>query len=88
MGVPITFLDRHNPDQFEIVGIAKTWFGVASKTYPKQVQVDGAQRKEVSKLNDQPAILVPTPPATGTYNEVDGKYYTTTYVRLLIRRKV
>ncbi len=87
MGVPITFLDRHNPDQFEIVGIAKTWFGMASKTYPKQIQVDGAQRKEVSKLNDQPAILVPKPPKKGTYYEVDGKYYITTYVRLLIRRK-
>ncbi len=86
MGVPITFLDRHNPDQFEIVGIAKTWFGMASKTYPKQTQVDKGTRKEVSKLNDQPAILVPSPPATGTYYEVDGKYYVATYVRLLIRR--
>ena len=24
MGVPITFLDKHNPDQFEILGIALT----------------------------------------------------------------
>lgn len=87
MGVPITFLDRHNPDQFEIVGIAKTWFGMASKTYPKQIQVDGGARKEVSKLNDAPAILLPSKPSKGTYYEVDGKYYYATYVRLLIRRK-
>lgn len=86
IGVPITFLDRHNPNQFEIVGIAKTWFGLASKTYPKQVQVDKGIRKDVSKLNDQPAILVPAPPATGTYYEVDGKFYVATYVRLLIKR--
>lgn len=87
MGVPITFLDRHNPDQFEIVGIAKTWFGMASKTYPKQIQVDGGARKEVSKLNDAPAILLPNKPSKGTYYEVGGKYYYATYVRLLIRRK-
>ena len=33
MGVPITFLDKYNPDQFEILGITKTWHGGASKTY-------------------------------------------------------
>lgn len=27
MGVPVTFLDKHCPEQFEIVGITKTWFG-------------------------------------------------------------
>ena len=29
MGVPITFLDKHNPDQFEILGIANSarWIG-------------------------------------------------------------
>lgn len=25
MGVPISFLDKYNPDQFEILGITKTW---------------------------------------------------------------
>jgi hypothetical protein len=51
MGVPITFLEKHNPDQFDIVGIAKTWFGAAVKTYPKQVQVDksGMADDDVSK---------------------------------------
>jgi hypothetical protein len=29
MGVPITFLSKHNPDQFEILGIANSarWIG-------------------------------------------------------------
>ena len=27
MGVPVTFLDKYNPEQFELVGITKTWFG-------------------------------------------------------------
>ena len=34
MGVPITFLDKHNPDQFEILGIANSarWIGFECKT--------------------------------------------------------
>lgn len=40
MGVPITFLDKHCPEQFELVGITKTWFGTAIKTYPQQIQTD------------------------------------------------
>jgi hypothetical protein len=59
MGVPITFLDKYNPDQFEIVGITKTWFGGACKTYPQQTQVgkDGGV-SVVTKLNDGPSIKV------------------------------
>ncbi len=64
MGVPIGFLTKHNPDQFDIVGITKTWNGLASKKYPTQVQVsaNGAE-SEVSKLNDGAALKITTPPA-------------------------
>ncbi|KAA3974049.1 DNA methyltransferase, partial [Bacteroides ovatus] len=34
MGVPISFLDKYCPEQFEILGITKTWYGSASKVYP------------------------------------------------------
>ena len=34
MGIPITFLDRLNPNQFEIVGISKSWWG-GDKAIPK-----------------------------------------------------
>ena len=35
MGVPISFLDKHNPEQFEIVG-ADTWFtGKLGRFYVK-----------------------------------------------------
>jgi hypothetical protein len=47
MGVPITFLDKYNPDQFEILGITKTWFGGASKIYPNQTQVSANGKKSV-----------------------------------------
>ena len=34
MGVPITFLDKHNPDQFEILGLSqKVGFGLKSHTF-------------------------------------------------------
>lgn len=87
MGVPITFLNKYNPNQFEIIGIAKTWFGAAIKTYPKQIQVDkNGNKKGVSKLNDAPAIKLDTPPIGKTYYIVDNNYYEATYVRILVRK--
>ncbi|MBL7644648.1 MAG: adenine-specific methyltransferase EcoRI family protein [Candidatus Hydrogenedentes bacterium] len=88
MGVPGGFLTKHNPDQFEIVGITKTWCGMASKKYPKQIQVDAdGTKSEVTKLNDGAALKWPTRPTGKTYYIVDGEYFTQTYPRLLIRRK-
>ena len=88
MGVPITFLDKYNPDQFEILGITKTWFGLASKTYGEQVQVDrNGKESRVTKLNDGAVLEVPKPPFGKTYYKVDGKLYIQTYPRILIRRR-
>jgi hypothetical protein len=88
MGVPISFLDKYNPDQFEIVGITKTWFGAATKIYPKQIQINSSgQRKVVTKLNDGPVLKVHEPPRGRTYYEIDGKFYLQNYARILIRHK-
>ena len=88
MGVPITFLDKYNPEQFEILGITKTWYGGANKIYPEQIQVDkNGKESKVSKLNDGSVLELSTPPVSGTYYIVDGKYYIQTYARILIRRK-
>jgi len=88
MGVPITFLDKYNPEQFEIVGITKTWFGGASKTYPKQTQVnaDGTE-STVTKLNDGPALKVKTPPTGKTYYKVGKDCFEQVYARTLIRHR-
>ncbi len=87
MGVPITFLDKYNPDQFEIVGITKTWFGAATKTYPKQVQVStSGKRSEVTKLNDGAALRIDGPIAKNHYI-VGGNYYQQAYARILIRNR-
>jgi hypothetical protein len=88
MGVPITFLDKHNPKQFEIVGVSQSWFGAASKTYPRQTQVDrNGEKSIVTKLNDAPAIKVKSKPKDATYYIVDGEYFIATYARIFIRRK-
>lgn len=88
MGVPITFLDKHNPEQFEIMGITKTWFGGASKVYPNQIQVstDGT-KSVVSKLNDGATLKMITPPKSKTYYIVDDELFIQLYARILIKRK-
>jgi hypothetical protein len=88
MGVPITFLDKYNPDQFEIVGITQSWFGTASKIYPRQVQIDPSGRESsVTKLNDGAATKVDTPPVNKTYYKVGDGCYVKAYARILIRKK-
>lgn len=88
MGVPITFLDKYSPEQFEIIGISKTWFGAASKVYGQQIQVDKNGKKSVvTKLNDGPVLKVSVPPVGKTYYVVDNEFYVQAYARILIRNK-
>ena len=88
MGVPISFLDKYCPEQFEIVMITKTWYGGASKTYPEQIQVDrNGKESKVTKLNDGPVIKVSEPPTDGTYYRIGHNYYIQQYARILIRRR-
>lgn len=89
MGVPISFLDKYNPDQFEIISITKkVGFHLRTKIYPNQIQVDkNGKRSTVSKLNDGSTIKLKKPPLGKTYYIVNGKYYTQCYARVLIKRK-
>jgi len=89
MGVPITYIDKYNPDQFEILGITKTWYGGACKTYPTQTQIskDGTESL-VTKLNDGPAIKVSEPPTGRTYYKVGTDNFIQLYARVLIRRRI
>lgn len=88
MGVPISFLDRHNPDQFEILGSEKDWEAGKTKTYPRQVQVAASgARSNVTKLNDGAALELPEPPKDETYYEVGGKIFTQVYKRIFVRRR-
>ena len=86
MGVPISFLDKYCPEQFEILGITKTWFGSASKIYPEQIQIDKqGKESKVTKLNDGAVLLHSEPPLDTTYYIVDGKSYTQVYARILVK---
>ena len=88
MAVPITFLDKYCPEQFEIIGITRAWDGKASKIYPEQTQIDkNGKRSKVSKLNDGPSLLITNPPSDKTYYEVGGKLYLGLFQRILIRNK-
>ena len=71
MGVPITFLDRYNPEQFEILGITDRGneYGLKTKKYAK------GDAPNANDLNRRAAIKLP-----------DGSYKGT-FARLLIKRR-
>ena len=88
MGVPISFLDKYCPEQFEILGITKTWFGAANKVYPEQIEVSKkGVRKRVKKLNDGATLKLEAEPEGETYYLVDGVPYSQLYARILIRHR-
>ena len=87
MGVPVTFLDKYSPEQFEIIGYEKS-YDLQIKTYGKQIQVDkSGAHSNVTKLNDGAAIKVDGPLTDTTYYIVDGGYYVQRYKRIFIRRR-
>lgn len=88
MGVPISFLDKYCPEQFEILGITKTWFGGASKIYPEQIEVNKkGEQKRVTKLNDGATLKLNTPPNGETHYIVGGNVYIQLYARILIHHR-
>ena len=89
MGVPITFLDKYCPEQFEILGITKTWFGGANKVYPEQIQINSnGKESRVTKLNDGATLRLSEAPSGETYYIVNNRFYTQVYARVLIRHKL
>ncbi len=87
MGVPITFLDKYNPDQFEILGYEYS-DELRTKVYPVQIQVDKkGNRSNVKKLNDVCAIKVDREPSSQTHYIVNGEYFVAPYKRLFIRHR-
>ncbi|MCQ2164838.1 MAG: adenine-specific methyltransferase EcoRI family protein [Bacteroidales bacterium] len=88
MGVPISFLDKFCPEQFEIIGTTKAYLGLASKIYPEQTQIDvNGRRSSVTKLNDGPVIKIETPPTDKTYYQVGDEFFIQLFNRILIRKK-
>jgi hypothetical protein len=91
MGVPITFLDKYNPDQFEIIGLSqKVGYGLESnKTYNsfKETRQDGTTTgSSGGKTNGNPVMK--GKPITGNYfiNE-SGYVVYSLYARIFIKNK-
>ena len=89
MGVPITFLDKYNPDQFEILGWARgvdEFDAYPTKRYvnPKQIKPDG-RVSNGGKVNTGPNLLLKKKPSVTYYtaDNADG-YLVQLYMRILI----
>jgi hypothetical protein len=84
MGVPLTFLDKHNPDQFEILGLSGLDYPM-TKTYGKKEKVvDGVRKK--SQTGTLRAVIRTASFGAGTHFDV-GYPVKGVYRRLFIRRK-
>jgi len=92
MGVPITFMDKYNPDQFEIVGLTTgrdEFEARPIKRYINPIQNNpNGTKTNGSKANTRATILIKGNPG-GVYYTADnaeGKLRIV-YARVLIRRK-
>ncbi|PKN83013.1 MAG: modification methylase [Chloroflexi bacterium HGW-Chloroflexi-9] len=93
MGVPITFLDKYNPDQFEILGWTRgrnefeAW---PTKRYmnARQIKPDGTESSG-GKVNTGPTLLLARRPAKGTVYVADGVdgFLMQTYMRIIVRNR-
>ena len=88
MGVPITFLDKYDPEQFEIIAL-----GTSKEHYtPSKIYKGLETHKRNGKItkgapiNSTLAIKVDTPPAKGEYyTDESGNIYIQPFARILIR---
>ena len=76
MGVPITFMDKFNPDQFEIIGIGIAGLGLKAGVRPYKPE-HKKYRKEVHKRGA----------VDGDLYMMNGVEVVVPYRRILIRRK-
>ena len=92
MGVPVTFLDKHNPDQFELLGLAqKCGYGLHStKAYNDFIEVrpDGTPTGSTGKkTNGNP--MMKGKPSKGNYyiRKHDGYTVHSLFSRVFIKHK-
>lgn len=89
MGVPITFLDKYNPDQFEIIGLGNSRENFTPNKYYEnsyKIMRDGA-RKNGNAINCVLAIESQTKPEEIYYISDNSKYLIAPYARVLIKNR-
>lgn len=84
MGVPITFLNKYNPDQFEILGYDGD-DELVTKTYGAKTRVVNGERKK-SNTGTLGAVIREDDYGAGTYFDV-GYPVRAVYKRIFIRHK-
>ena len=90
MGVPITFLDKYNPDQFEILGLSqKVGFGLESnKVYDdyEETRQDGSKTGSSGKKTNGNPVMKGMPKKGNFYTNGNQVVYSL-YGRIFIRNK-
>jgi len=94
MGVPITFMDKYNPDQFDILGVSKTWatdFEVSKVKVYKNARQHYQDGRTIAggKINDGAVLAYENIPDKGIYYTADetAGYLKQTYPRIFIKKK-
>lgn len=97
MGVPITFMDKYSPDQFEILGMTKTPICHNNKDGARRIKIynnaiqhnPDCSTESGNKINDGSALLLDKPPKDKIYYTADGVdgFLVAQYPRILIRNK-
>ena len=95
MGVPITFLDKYNPEQFEIIGLlnssSRELAGIlALKVYDdfKEMRQDLTYTGSTGrKTNGNPVLKGKPQKGNFFVNPVTNEYIFSAYARILIRRR-
>jgi hypothetical protein len=91
MGVPITFLDKFNPEQFEILGWTRgtnEFEATPTKRYVNAKQIKNGVESNGGKVNTGPTILLKQKPTDTFYTADNAKgYLVQPYMRILIRNK-
>ena len=90
MGVPITFLDKHNPSQFEIIGLGNSRDNFTpNKKYiaPFKILKDGTKTKNGCGINSVLTIERMSKPKGIHYISDNSHYLVAPYARIIIKNK-
>jgi hypothetical protein len=91
MGVPISFLDKYNPNQFEIIGLSmKAGFGLQSNKFYdsyKEIKDDGTFTGSSGKKTNGNPMLAGKPQKGNYYIDESGNCAYSLYDRLFIVNK-
>ena len=95
MGVPITFLDKYNPEQFEILGLLQSSTDEQAGTPNLRYYNDFKEMRQDmtytgasgGKANGNPVVRGKSAKGNFLYNPVTKEYVHSVYARVLIRKK-